>query len=489
MRKRLIQGIGANFLSQIISMASRVLLVPLFLTAWGVQVYGEWLLLASMVAYLSLTDLGGQRYIVNRLTQAYALGDLAQFRKILHTGLALFSILPLAVFLGFLGVILVLPPGSLLQITITSRQVVFLVLAILAFQFVFSLPIGIMGGVYCSVGLLPRGVMLTNIMQLLAIILVALGLWLHGGLVAIACLQLLPLLGVALVAGWDLNRRFPQFRLFYLREADFSLGLTFIRPSLHFFGIQMSQAFSIQGTVLVVGMLLGSVQVVVFSTMRTIVNLIRSFFEQVSHAAWPELTRLDVQMDKEKFFLLFRAIFRTTLIAAVIFMALFHFWGENIYHVWLRKTVAYQQRVMDLFLIYMGEYLIWLTCCHPLMATNRHRTLAKMLLVSSLLNLGLAYLGGRHLGLPGVILGMIAGDLLLPFWFVPYLLNRYQPRFSGWFFIKEMAPLLLSLIFFLTLPRSAPLVITGLIWWWTRCLAGLGLPWEGRMPFFGGRRL
>jgi O-antigen/teichoic acid export membrane protein len=474
MRKRLIQGIGANFLSQIINLASRVLLVPLFLTAWGVKVYGEWLLLTSMVAYLSLTDLGGQLYLVNRLTQAHALGDLPQFRKTLHTGLALFLILPLAVFLGFLGLMLVFPPGSLLQITITSRQVVFLVLAILAFQFVFSLPQGILLGVYRSVGLLPRGVMLTNIMQLLALILVALGLWLHGGLPAIACLQLLPYLGVGLVAGWDLNRRFPQFRLFSLRDADLSLGLTFIRPSLHFFGIQMSQAFSIQGTVLVVGMLLGSVQVVVFSTMRTIVNLIRSFFELPSHAAWPELTRLDAQGEEEKFFLLFRAIFRATLIAAVIFMAIFHFWGENIYHVWLRKTVPYQQRVMDLFLIYMGEYLVWFTCCHPLMATNRHRTLAKMLLVSSLLNLGLAYLGGWHLGLPGVILGMIAGDLLLPFWFVPYLLNRYQPRFSGWFFIKEMAPLILSLIVFLTLPWSAPLVMAVLVIWWWQCLPRRG---------------
>jgi O-antigen/teichoic acid export membrane protein len=474
MRKRLIQGIGANFLSQIINLASRVLLVPLFLTAWGVKVYGEWLLLTSMVAYLSLTDLGGQLYIINRLTQAYALGDLPEFRKTLHTGLALFLILPLAVFLGFLGLMLVFPPGSLLQITITSRQVVFLVLAILAFQFVFSLPQGILLGVYRSVGLLPRGVMLTNIMQLLVLILVALGLWLHGGLPAIACLQLLPYLGVGLVAGWDLNRRFPQFRLFSLRDADLSLGLTFIRPSLHFFGIQMSQAFSIQGTVLVVGMLLGSVQVVVFSTMRTIVNLIRSFFELPSHAAWPELTRLDAQGEEEKFFLLFRAIFRATLIAAVIFMAIFHFWGENIYHVWLRKTVPYQQRVMDLFLVYMGEYLVWFTCCHPLMATNRHRTLAKMLLVSSLLNLGLAYLGGWHLGLPGVILGMIAGDLLLPFWFVPYLLNRYQPRFSGWFFIKEMAPLILSLIVFLTLPWSAPLVMAVLVIWWWQCLPRRG---------------
>ena len=111
MRKRLIQGIGANFLAQIINLASRVLLVPLFLTAWGVKVYGEWLLLSSMVAYLSLTDLGGQLYIVNRLTQAYALGDVPQFRKILHTGLALFLILPLAVFLGFLGLMLVFPPA------------------------------------------------------------------------------------------------------------------------------------------------------------------------------------------------------------------------------------------------------------------------------------------------------------------------------------------------------------------------------------------
>jgi len=97
-----------------------------------------------------------------------------------------------------------------------------------------------------------------------------------------------------------------------------------------------------------------------------------------------------------------------------------------------------------------------------------------MLLVSSLLNLGLAYLGGWHLGLPGVILGMIAGDLLLPFWFVPYLLNRYQPRFSGWFFIKEMAPLILSLIVFLTLPWSAPLVMAILVIWWWQCLPRRG---------------
>lgn len=489
MLKRLIQGIGANFLGQVIRMASRVLLVPLFLTAWGVQVYGEWLLLTSAAAYLALTDLGGQLYIVNRLTQAHALKDLPLFRKILHTGLALFLILPTAVFLGFLGVMFLVPLGPLLKITVTSSQVVFLVLAVLAFQFVFALPSGILVGVYRAVGLLPRGVMLTNVMQLLTIILIALWLWLGGGLVAIACLQILPYVGAALFACWDLSRRFPEFELFSLREADLSLGRSFIRPSLHFFGIQMAQAFSIQGTILVVGAVLGSAQVVVFATMRTIVNLIRTTFDQVSHAAWPELTRLDSQQAEEKFFWLFRAIFRATMIAVVIFMAIFHFWGESIYYFWLRKTVTYQPQVMDLFLIYLGEFMVWLTCTHPLMATNRHRTLSKMLLVSSVLSLGLAYLGGRHLGLRGVVLGMIAGDLMLPCWFVPFLLNRYLPRFSGWFFLKEIAPLILSLALLLLLPWSAPVVISALLWWWTRCLAGLGLSWEGRLSFFGSRRL
>jgi len=483
----LIQGIGANFLGQLINLGSRVLLVPLFLTAWGAQVYGEWLLLTSIVAYLSLTDLGGQIYIVNRLTQAYAQKDIPLFRQILHTGLKLFLILPLAVYAVFIGLVLWRPPGGVLQITVTSPQVVLLVLGILAFQLVFSLPQGILLGVYRAVGLLPRGVMLTNCMQAGSVVLVALGLWGKAGPAAIAGLQLLPYLAAALAAGRDLHRLFPELQVLSLREADFSLGLSFLRPSLDFFGIQLAQACSIQGTVLVVGLVLGSVQVVVFSTLRTIINLIRSFFEQISHAAWPELTRLDAQGDEEKFFLLFRGVFRTTLVAAAIFIALLHFWGETLYNFWLRNTVAYQQQVMDLLLLYMAQFLVWLTCSHPLMATNRHRVLAKLLLVSSLLGVGLAYWGGRRLGLPGVVLGMMAGDLLLPCWLVPYLLHRQQPRFSGRFFTGELAPVILSLAVLVALPWSAPVVLAGLLWWWSRCLAALGLSRQAWARFTKGR--
>jgi O-antigen/teichoic acid export membrane protein len=478
MIKRLFYGIGANFLGQLINMASRILLVPLFLVAWGADLYGEWLLLSSMVAYLSLTNLGGQLYIVNSLNQAYARQDLPLFRRILHTGFALFLILPALAFILFLAAIFLFPPASLLKVTITSQPVVFWVLAILAFQFLFSLPQGLMVGVYQAVGLFPRGVMLANLMQLFALLFVAAGLWWKFGMIAIAVLQLLPYLLIALITLRDLNSRFPQFGVLTLKEADFSFGLTFIKPSLHFLLIQVSQAFTVQGMVLIVGMILGPVQVVVFSTMRTIVNLIRSFFEQISHAAWPELTRLDSQQESDKFLILFRGILRSTLVATVLFVTVFHFYGSAIYHFWLRQTVAYNQAVMDLFLLYMAQCIFWLTCSHPLQATNQHHTLSRMLLVSSALNLILAYWGGRHLGLPGVVLGMIAGDVLLPLWFVPYLLARHQKQFAARFFARELAPYVLSLALMALVPWLTPIICLGLLWWWTKCLPGYILETE-----------
>ena len=468
MFKRLCQGIGANFLGQIINIASRIVLVPLFLLAWGADIYGEWLLLSSMVAYLSLTEMGAQLYIVNRMTQAYAQRDNEQFCRILHTGLALFLIIPLAVFIIFIAVIFFFNPASLLHITRTSHGVVMLVLAILAFQFVISLPQSVLLRVYFAVEMLPRGVMLINLMLLMSLILVAGGLWLGWGMVAIAILQVIPYGLIAIIALRDLNRKFPQFQILSLKEANFSFGLSFIKPSLHFFLIQLSQVFSIQGIVLVVGLVLGPVQVVIFSTMRTIVNLIKSFFEQVSHAAWPEMTRLDAQQDMDKFLALFRVILRSTLMAAILFMTIFHFFGGFIYHFWLRKTVPFEQPVMDLFLIYMGQFIFWLTCSYPLLTTNRHHTLAKVLVISSILTIGLAYLGGQHLGLPGIVLGMIIGDLILPFWFVPYLLSGYQACFSWKFFAAEMGPYIGSLLILAIIPWLAPIVFLLLLGWWLR---------------------
>ena len=76
---------------------------------------------------------------------------------------------------------------------------------------------------------------------------------------------------------------------------------------------------------------------------------------------------------------------------------------------------------------------------------------------------------------------MIIGDLVLPFWFVPYLLRDYQACFSFKFFAAEMAPYAGSLVILATIPWLAPVVFLLLLGWWLRSVPGqiLGLtPWQ-----------
>ncbi len=137
LRVRLIKGVGANLVGQSINIVSRLTLPPLFLHAWGVDIYGEWLLLSSFVSCLSLSDMGGQLYVVNRLTQAYTNKDMDLFRTLLRTGLAVFLVVPSIFFLGFVLFINLYHVESIFKIVKSNHQEVLWILIFLAFSYFF----------------------------------------------------------------------------------------------------------------------------------------------------------------------------------------------------------------------------------------------------------------------------------------------------------------------------------------------------------------
>lgn len=470
--RRLVKGIGAGLIGQVLNFSSKILLVPLFLRAWGTDVYGEWLQISSFVAYLSLTELGGQIYVVNRLTEAYARHDMALFRRLLHTALALFIVVPFAVMALFIGAILLVPPGSFLEISSTSPDTVFWVSTILALHVIVSLPQGLLVGVYRAVGRLPRGVMLGNLMLFLQLGLVAAGLASGLGMVWIAGLQLLPLLLVAGIVVHELDSRHPEFQLLAPRQLDLALGRSLLKPSAQFFLIQIALALSVHGTVLVVGVLLSQQEVVVFTTLRMIGNVIIAVLALVVHTAWPEMTRLSGTGEVDRLFGLFRAILRTTMFAAVAIATVLHFFGAWIYGFWLGGELEFRSDLMGLILLYLVQAVFWMVCRSLLMATNSHRSLSVILVVSAVVTIALSYVCGQHFGLRGVLAAILIGDLLLPFWAVPYLVARHQPGFSLAFFSREAAVVAAAVACIAFVPWAAPLALLGLLAWWARSVPG-----------------
>lgn len=462
---RILKGVGAHALGVGIAMFARIIYPPLFLKAWGVDLYGEWLMLSSAVMYLSLVDFGGQMYVANRLTEAYAKHELALFKKLLNTGLAVFVLLPAVAFLLFMMVIS-WSPTLAMPLTQTPTEIVFWVLAILAFQICLALPLGMLSGVYRAVGMLPRSAMLNNWSQLLQLVLVSLGLWLNWGMVAIAAMHAIPIFVIGVVTLRELRHRFSGIINFH--SVDWRMAKGFIVPSAHFFSIQLSQALTFQGVLLIIGVTLGAVPVVLFSAMRTVTNSMRQVLAILMNSVWPEMTSLFARDEAEKLRALFRVMLRSTLVSAAIFITIFHYFGDVIFHLWLGNKVEYQQLYMDLLLIYVFQLVFWLSCSNLLMSINKHHEVSILLLVAAACTIFFVYVGAKFYGLSGVISGLILADLLLPFWVMPVIVKKYLRSFTFGFFAAELLPVGLALSVVLFVPWAVPVVAIGLIVWVVR---------------------
>lgn len=465
---RILKAVGAHSLGVGVVMAARIIYPPLFLRAWGVELYGEWLILSSAVLYLLLADLGGQLYIGNRLAEVYAKGDQKTFVKLLHTGMAMFLLVPSVMFLLFVAAVSYFPVWTTFSVAETPHQVVFWVLTLLALQVCISLPIGILMGVYRAVGMLPRSAMLNNLNQLLQLALVSTALWFGVGMTGIAVAHLAPVVIVAAISLGELHRLHPEFNIRSLRSADWKMAREFIKPSAHFFSIQISQALTMQSVLLIVGALLNSAQVVLFAALRTVANSIRQVLAILMNSVWPDMTRLYAMDESGKLVMLFHVMLRATLVASVIFIGIFHYLGERIFELWLGKQVGYRQILMDLFLIYAFQFVFWTSCSNLLMAINRHHEISVLLLVSAVVTVVCVFFGGKQFGLAGVIGGLVAADLILPFWAVPMLLRKYVPSFSARFYLGEIVPALLAIGLIMWTPWTIPVVGAGLLIWLVR---------------------
>ena len=459
MRVRILQGVSAGAVGQALNLAGRLLLVPLFLKTWGSEAYGEWLILSTLPAWLALSDLGGQVYFVNRLTIAWAARDIPMFRKTLGTAMAVFLFLPGFLFLILSLLILVFPIPALLGVSATPPTIGKGVMLFLALQVLVSLPQGLVLGVYRAIGELPRGVMLGNVMLLGQLLLTAGILVLNGSMLILAAVQSLPAVAVAVYALRDIRGRLPTHGMFNPRYYDKFIAQKALHPSLHFLGIQMAQALVIQGSTMVVGWALGSVEVVVFATMRMLINLAKQVLGLLSHSAWPEFTRLEGSGEHRHLTKLLQTIGRVSFIGTLALTLALTIFGREIFNYWLSGRLAYNSAAMGAFCAYILLSVHWTLNANLLMAINRHEVLARWQILFSATGVMLCYVGALTGALDRAVLGLVIGEAG-PMMVVTISLVRVSViGFPIQTLIREALPPTLAAVMLLVYPPAAGLIL------------------------------
>ncbi len=389
-RKRLWQGLGANAYGTFVVAIVQLIGVPILLHVWGVRLYGEWLVLFAIPAYLSLTNLGYSLSIANDMTMRVARGDREGALVAYQSLVALVSVTAMVAALVLLPLLYFLPLAGWLHLTVLAPGGVHLVLLLLAGEVLVHLFGGVSSAGFRATGEYGFGVALENTVSLAQYVM----LWVVAGsglglVGAAAAFLAVRVLGASVVFG-TLAHRHPWLRP---RLAKARLGYLhgLITPSLANLMLSLANALRNQGLVIVVSVLLGPIAVVVFSVLRTLTRISLRLVVIISHAIEPEIAAAEGRKDR----VLQRRLYLTGLQSSLWFSLaaglVLYFIGDVVLKLWTQGRVAMDHPLFIWLLLSGALAGIWHIPLSTLVAFNRQTRAALAYVACAGLTVGLAF--------------------------------------------------------------------------------------------------
>ena len=245
------RNVITNYLSSIVIVVVGFVTTPIFTHQLGIVRYGVWALLASLIPFLELLELGVASTTIAFVSRHLELEDNEKVAASLNTSFLVLSIFGLFAFAGVVVFAIFLPdivtsiPKDLIG------QARFLIL-LLAFDMAVSIPMDTFGGALAALqrfDLSNYSLIATVVAQAVAWVVV---LYLHGGLIALGVVTVVISLAGQVSRLIIVHRLIPWFRL-SLRRFDRALLRMFSVASGWFSLIEISEAVVNLTDVLIVG--------------------------------------------------------------------------------------------------------------------------------------------------------------------------------------------------------------------------------------------
>ena len=347
---RLLHGAGAGAVSYGISIASNLLLLPLYLRFWSVAVYGEWMALYSTVNYLANLDFGLTFAAINSATIAYARGDIRTFKRLQGTTWAI-SLLIASI--GILAVatlsLAYFHINQWLRLRVMDQSDALIVFCCLAISFLITIPGRQLISVYIAIGEFPRYQWLYNAFALFSLAATAIALAFGIGPRAIAVVIVSTgVLSIVISMGL-LYRRDPRL-IPSVRDADWKTARSLAAPTGQVGLAILATALTLQWPVIILSRALGGPAVALFTTTRTIANVIHGTVLLLRAPLRPELAAASADPSKDSLRRLFRVAVSIETVTSVSLAAILWSAGGWLIAVWSHHRITPDPRLLHLML-------------------------------------------------------------------------------------------------------------------------------------------
>lgn len=429
-RRRLIFGFLSNWISRLAGTIIQLVQVPVFLHFWGKLLYGDWLLVSAIPVYLSFSNVGFGSVASNEMTMMMGRDDRRGALSVFQSCWWLIAGICSAVTFLFAAVVYFAPLAHWLRLQQMSATDAKWVIFSLGTAVTFGQLEQLLGAAYTCVGKYPYGTFLKSMLTIASFIImlipVALG---YGPAATAAALSAANALGTIIFC-FLVRRDLPWLR-FGWNYASVAEIRRLTGPAFAFMGFPIGNALNLQGTLLAVGHVLGSGDVVIFATARTVSRVALQMVQLVNNTFWPELS---ISFGAGNFALvrsLHRRSCQLALGIAVVLILFMLTVGPWFLTHWTLHNVPPSPRLLLLLLISVFFYSLWSTSSTLLMATNQHRRLSLNYLFATGITIAVTVVAARHYGLLGAAASLILSELIMDVYVLPASLRIAHDTWPG----------------------------------------------------------
>ncbi len=383
------KNLGANSLNSAIIFLYQIISVPVFLKYWGVNLYGEWILLTSFAAYLAISDLGLNTVTSNEFSILFERKEYKKCLVLFNNNLFVIIILFSIVFIIIGLTEFFFPVARIIGFKMLSNKTVNIGLLIITFNVLMGMISHLFNGIYRSSHAYARGLLIDNIVLIFEYASILILIMIRLNVVFIILFIPVSRTVGLIYKVLDTRQYFSvkiNFTYFSWIELKRILG-----PSIAFLSFPAGNAVIIQGFILLINSLLGSANVVLFSTTRTLINTIKKGTTIMFNSFWPEFSLAYGRGDKKFMKKIYQFFFGINIYYGISAIVILIFFGKEIFLLWTKHQLEFNNILFYLFLLSTLTNFSWFPGSMVLIATNKHVKYAYLYLFSTIAGMIFAY--------------------------------------------------------------------------------------------------
>ncbi|WP_363349448.1 oligosaccharide flippase family protein [Methylocystis echinoides] len=434
-KQRMLGGFVAHFGSRVWLIVARLVEAPLFLSYWGRELWGEWLMLTAIAEYVSLSQIGVSDAVRNEVVMAVARGDTNSATKSLHTTQSVLIVLS-GVALILVCAVVSLDLSRHLHITNISEASAKFVIIFSSIQAAIRLQAAIPQATLSASGYYPLSTTLSVCGSIIAFVPSVILVPLEFGPASLAVAQLLAAI-LELSAFWGVTLYLSRWARFGVICNNYNELRRIALPAIKMASFNVGQMLNTQGYRIIVGLVLGPSALSSVTVVRTFCQTLTQGGTMISQVFHPELAAAQGRGDLEDFRKLAHSCLRWSAWVGFVIFLIATLFGEKFIFFWTNGKVKFGMEALFLPLLATLMDAVWRSAMIPAYATNRAGKIGFVFLVT----FGFGFLFATYFfsyigGIKGALAALLLPQLVMTFavfFIVPPICGD-----SGFFWFKIM---------------------------------------------------